>query len=122
MAIHYLIDENVPVALSRAILRHNQRGLFLIDALKVGDSTAPDLGTLDPALLIWLEEQGRLLVSYDKKSLSLHFADHLPAGRHTPGIFLFKRRHSLPFIVEYLATVTHASTPDEWVDRLVIVD
>jgi hypothetical protein len=122
MPIRFLIDENMPGALSRTIIRHNQRGLYVIDALKVGDHLAPDFGTPDPVLLVWLEEHERILASYDKKSLPGHFADHLVAGRHTPGIFLFKHEHSLPFIVEYLATVTHASTPEEWTDRLVVVD
>ena len=69
-----------------------------------------------------MEQEGRILASYDMKTLPSHFAAHLEAGGHVPGIFLFKLRHSLPFIVEYLATVTHASAPEEWVDRIVIVD
>jgi hypothetical protein len=122
MPIRFLIDENMPQALVRAIMRHNQRGLFLIDALKVGDSGAPDFGVRDAELLVWLEGEGRILVSYDKKTLPTHFAEHLTAGRHTPGIYLFKRRHAMPLIVEYLATVTHASAAKEWVDRIVIVE
>jgi hypothetical protein len=39
-----------------------------------------------------------------------------------PGIFLFKLGHSLPFVVEYLATVAHASAAAEWVDRIIIVE
>jgi len=122
MAIRFLVDESMPGALLRAMLRYNHKGMFVIDALKVGEVGAPPFGTLDPALLVWMQEQGRILASYDKKTLPAHFAVHLERGGHIPGIFLFKLRHSIPFIIEYLATVTHASTPKEWVDRIVFVD
>jgi hypothetical protein len=122
MAIRFLIDENMPGALVRAVLRHNQRSAFVINALKVGDVDAPAFGTRDPDLLVWLETDGRILISYDKKTLPGHFANHLAANHHSPGIFLFKKRHALPFIVDYMATVAHASTPVEWVDRIVIAE
>ncbi len=122
MAIRFLIDESMPGALPRTVARHNQKGLFRIDANKVGEGDAPPFGTLDADLLIWMEKVGRVLASYDKRTLPAHFAAHLMAGGHVPGIFLFKLRHSLPFIAEYLATVTHASTTEEWVDRIVVVE
>jgi hypothetical protein len=122
MAIRFLIDESMPGALSRTVARHNQKGVFLIDAIKVGENAAPPWGTTDSDLLRWMEQERRILASYDKRTLPAHFAAHLEAGGHVPGIFLFKLRHSLPFIVEYLSTVAHASSAEEWVDRIVIVD
>jgi hypothetical protein len=122
MAIQFLIDESMPGALSRAVTRHNQKGVFLIDAQKVGGAEAPAFGAPDGDLLMWMEQRGYILVSYDKKTLPTHFAAHLAAGGHVPGIFLFKLCHAIPFIVEYLATVTHASRPEEWRDRIVFVD
>jgi hypothetical protein len=122
MAIRFLIDENMPGAVERAILRHNRQGIYVIDMMKVGDAAAPPKGTHDPELLMWLEGAGRILVSYDKKTLLMHFGNHLAAGHHVPGIFLFKTWHALQFIVDYMAAVAHASTSEEWVDRIVIVD
>ncbi len=121
MGIQFLIDESMPGALPRTIARHNRRGVELIQAVKVGDAGAPPYGTLDPDLLVWIEVENRILASYDIRTLPAHFADHLAAGRHVPGIFIFKLWHSLPFIVEYLAAVSHASVAEEWVDRIVIV-
>ena len=37
MAIRFLIDENLLGRLSRAVARHNARGVNLIDAVQVGD-------------------------------------------------------------------------------------
>ena len=67
-------------------------------------------------------KNSRILVSYDKKTLPDHFAAHLTAGHHSPGVFFFKLRHSIPQIVEFLSIVANASDPDEWRDRLFYVD
>jgi hypothetical protein len=122
MPIQFLIDEDMPRAVYHAIVRHNQKTRDTIDAMYVGQLNAPPKGTQDPDLLIWAEETRRLLVSYDKRTLPKNFATHLVAGRHVPGIFLFKLHHSFPFIAEFLATVTHASSPDEWIDRIFVVE
>ncbi len=122
MPIQFLIDEDMPRAVYHAIIRHNQKTRDTIEALCVGQVTAPPKGTSDPDLLIWTEEEGRILVSYDKRTLPEHFAKHIAAGLHTPGIFIFKLHHSFPFIVEFLATIAHASTADEWLDRIFVVE
>jgi len=122
MAIEFLIDENMPRAVSRAIVRHNRLGIDLVEALQVGDMEAPPKGTLDPELLIWTEQQSRILISYDKKTLPEHFTAHLAAGHHSPGVLIFKPHHTFPFIAEFLALVTHATMPEEWIDLLYYVD
>jgi hypothetical protein len=45
--IRFLLDENLPPKLKIAVLRLNPA----IDILRVGDSEAPSLGTLDPDIL-----------------------------------------------------------------------
>jgi hypothetical protein len=122
MAIAFLVDENIPRAVSHAIIRHNRKGLYLIDAIQIGMVGAPGKGIADPDLLLWSEQHARILVSYDKKTLPDHFAAHLATGHHSPGVFFFKLRHSIPHIVEFLSIVAHASDPREWRDRLFYVD
>jgi len=53
--------------------RHNEFSSTPIDAVRVGDHGAPPLATLDPEILVWCEEAGRILVSLDKQSLPGHF-------------------------------------------------
>ena len=122
MAIEFLVDENMPGAVCRAVVRHNRLGVDLVNAQQVGDMDAPPKGTRDPELLIWTERESRLFISYDKKTLPDHFAAHLATGHHSPGVLIFKPRHTFPFIAEFLALVTHASTPEEWIDLLYYVD
>jgi hypothetical protein len=122
MDMAFLIDEQMPGAVFKAIVRHNRNSPYRVNILVVGGPGAPPKGTLDPDLLVWTEETGRILVSYDKHTLPGHFADHLAAGRHTPGIFLFKLRHLIADIVEFLTLAAHTSSPDEWVDRILYVE
>jgi hypothetical protein len=96
-----------------AIESHNQKGIHCLDAVRVGDP--PDLlqGATDPEVLVWAEREGRILVSGDRRTLLRHFADHLDAGRHSPGLFLLRPSTPLPKIIEFLAAVTYASDADE---------
>lgn len=109
MPLRYLIDEQMPVALSRAIQRHNAAGVHSIDAVRVGDP--PDLprGTADPDILIWAEREGRILVSLDRNTLPGHLADHLQAGHHSPGIWLVRNRVTVGQILGYLTRAAHAT-------------
>lgn len=117
MPIRFLLDENLPLRLWSAIVRHPQPGLAPIDVIRVGDP--PDLprGTQDPDILIWAEREGRILVSEDLSTLPNFLADHLHAGRHPPGIFLIRHGANLRTVVDCLILVAHASEPWEWADR-----
>jgi hypothetical protein len=120
MPLLYLLDEHVRGLLWRHVQRHNAQGRPAIEAMRVGDPPDLQLGVLDPAMLIWAEREGRILISRDKASLVTHLRDHLAAGRHSPGIFLL-RDAPLPEIVEFLACAAHASESAEWRDRVVFI-
>lgn len=122
MDIAFLIDEQMPGAVFKAIVRHNRSSPFRVNAVVVGGPGAPPKGTLDPELLVWTEDASRILVSYDKRTLPGHYAAHLAASRHTPGIFIFKLRHPVAFVIEFLSVVVHTSSPEEWVDRILYVE
>jgi hypothetical protein len=115
--IRFVLDENIPGTLWPAIIQHNQQGHDLIDAVLVGDPAALPSGSQDPDVLIWAEANGRILISFDKKTLPGHLAQHLAAGRHSPGIIIL-RSPTIPDAVLDLATIAHASRPDEWFDML----
>jgi hypothetical protein len=65
-------------------------------------ASATPPGSTDPDILAWAEREGRLLVSGDRKTLLAHFADHLRAGRHSPGLFLLRPLSPLPQLVDFL--------------------
>lgn len=118
MALRYLLDEHLRGPLWVAIERHNARGVNPIDVVRLGDPTDLPLGTLDPDILLWVEREGRILVSLDKATLPLHLSDHLAAGHHSPGIFTLRRGVSIPDVVDFLVLAAHASDASEWQDGI----
>jgi hypothetical protein len=121
VALTYLLDEHLRGPLWWAIQRHNARSSDLIDAVRVGDADGPPLGTEDPDLLLWAEQAGRILVTFDEHTFPGFLADHLRSGRKSPGIFTVRPGMHLPDVVEFLALATLVSEPAEWQNRIAYV-
>lgn len=113
MSVRFLLDENLSPRLSPALWRYNPT----IDVLRVGDPGAPPLGTLDPDLLVYLEQQQRALVTNNRVSMPGHLRDHAAAGGHHWDIFWLRPGVGLGAIVAELVLIWEASTADEWRDR-----
>ena len=112
--IRYLIDENTTCVLVDQLLRLRPD----MDILLVGDDIAPPLGTLDPDILLWLEQEDRCLITKNRASMPQHLHDHLAAGHHIPGILTLKPKASLHQIIEDLLLIWDVCEPDEYRDRI----
>lgn len=121
MSLTFLLDENLPGRVVRAIQRHNLASEMPLDAVRVGDMPELPLGADDPTVLLWAESAGRILISEDKHTLPNHLEVHLAAGRHSPGVFLVRPTISLPAFIEYLVLVAHLTEPFEWQDRVTFI-
>ncbi len=84
----------------------------------IGDGEAPAKGTRDPDILIWLEAQDCLLVTYNYSTMPVHLRDHLAVGRHIPGILEVSEEMSIGMIIEELWLIWGASLPDEFRDQI----
>jgi hypothetical protein len=113
MKVRYLLDENLDPHLKAAVLRWDPT----IDIIRVGDPGAPELSTLDPEILVYLETAQHILVTANRKSMPLHITDHLTAGRHHWGVFLVRKGTSIGRLAEELYLVWAASTSEEWIDQ-----
>ena len=82
----------------------------------MGDPADLPLSTLDPQVLAWAEEHDSILVTLDKSTMPGHLADHLTAGRHSPGVFIVRDGTPFAVVVEYLILATHVADPDEFRD------
>ena len=119
MPLAFLLDEHLRGRrLGHAIRQHNTRGADPIDVIRVGDPPDLPLGSTDPAVLLWAERAGRILVTLDRHTLPGHLADHLRAGHQSPGVLLVRRHASLSQIVSYLALIAHVGDPSDFLDRL----
>jgi hypothetical protein len=121
MALGFVLDEHLRGPMWQAVQTHNRAGLYPIDVVRVGGS--PDLpsGTKDPAVLIWAERRGRIVVSRDESTMKSHLANHLRAGHDSPGVLLVRKGSRLSYVVFFLAAVTHASDAANWRDQATYI-
>lgn len=110
----FLLDENVGEKYRKGI--HARYSDIVV--WRIGDPTAPPLGTLDPDILLWCEENDFALVTNNRDSMPDHLRDHLAAGHHFPGMFTLHENMSVGQTAEALALVWGASRPDEYTDRI----
>jgi len=106
--IRYLLDENTPHAVRDQLLLREPE----MQVLVVGDEMAPALGTPDPMILEWIERNGYILISRNRRTIPRHLREHLAAGHHVPGIFLLGQ------LIEDLLLIWRASKPGEYQDRI----
>ena len=113
--VAYLFDEHVPRPALKALLAAEPS----IRLLVVGQPGAPPKRTPDPGLLAFAESEGMALVTNDRRTMRGHAADHLAAGRHTWGVFLYSQyTMSARLLADELLMIWSASQPEEWVDRV----
>jgi len=99
--IRYLLDEDTPHAIRDQLIRLQPD----MEILAVGDEKAPPFGTLDDELLRWVEKEGYILVSRNRRTMPKHLHRHLEAGGHVPGIFLLRSRYSVGEVIEDLLLI-----------------
>ena len=121
MPLRYLLDEHLRGALWDLVKRHNGLGIYPLDCQRVGDIPQLPIGTPDPVILQWAEAENRILVSQDKSTLPLHLAEHLAAGRSSPGIMVLRARARFLAIFDFLVIAAYASEPEEWANAITFV-
>lgn len=111
----YLVDENMGPALVNQLRRLQPN----VTVLKIGDEGTPPKGTLDPEILLWLEQTGYSLVTRNRKSMPHHLRAHIANGHHVPGIFTLRPRCSLRDVVDDLILIWEVATSVEYKDQIV---
>ena len=113
----FLLDEHI----NRAIQRQLRRLDVKIEVLAIGDPGAPPAGTSDPDILIWLEENGYILVTENRSTIPGHLEDHFAAGRHFPGVFWLRQGTGIGAIVEELYLIWFTSEAEEYHDCALFI-
>lgn len=113
--IRYLLDENVDPALRTALLRRDAA----IVVWRVGDPGAPLLGTQDPDILTWCEENGFILVTNNRTSMPRHLADYIETRGQVPGIVQIRPQMRTNEIVADLHLMWAASQLEEYRNLLI---
>jgi hypothetical protein len=98
MRIRFLLDEHMPRRLVTALKRHEPA----IDVLYIGDEGAPPNSTPDSEILIYCEQEQRMLVTNNCSTMPEHAGNHFAVGRHHWGILETKDEMSLGQLIEQL--------------------
>lgn len=108
----FLLDENINRALQRQLRRLDAH----LEVLAVGDPGAPNVGTADPEILAWIEENEYILVTENRRTMPDHLANHFAAGRHIPGVLWLRPRVGLGRIMEELYLLGSVCAAEEFRD------
>ena len=75
-------------------------------------------GLSDTEVLAVAARQNRILVSHDKSSMPLHFAQFVAEGRISPGVFLVPQRADVRSVIESLVLIWSASSWTDWFGQI----
>ena len=113
MKVRFLIDEDLSPDYVRELRRYDQ----LIDVLRIGQTDAPALGTLDPEVLRYCEQAQRALITENRSTMAIHEQAHFAEGKHRWGIFKLRRGYGIGVYLADLQLIWEASEADEWLDQ-----
>ena len=77
-------------------------------------------GVDDPQVLIFAAEEGRVLVSHDRKTMPRHFAQFLLTNT-SPGLFIVSQKADIGTVIEELILLWAVSETEEWMNIVLTV-
>jgi hypothetical protein len=77
-------------------------------------------GLSDLEVLTLAAQEGRVLVSHDRKTMPRTFAQFIGA-KTSPGLFLVSQKTDLLVAIESILLAWVASDPEEWVNHVVAI-
>ena len=116
MTVRFLADEDLRASIIQG-LRSREPAIDILDVKSAGLR-----GAMDRELLKLAAEQGRILITHDRNTMTQYFTERLAAGKPAPGLFVVSEKPSaIGEIIEWLVLVWTASQAEEWRDRIAYV-
>ncbi|MDR9893624.1 DUF5615 family PIN-like protein [Aetokthonos hydrillicola Thurmond2011] len=111
MSIRYQADADLNQAIVTGVLRREP-------TIDFQTAFAARLeGVKDPQVLAIAAQQGRVLVSHDRKTMPLEFAEFITSNQSS-GVIIVSRKLPIEVIIEELLLIWAASSAEEWVNRI----
>jgi hypothetical protein len=111
--VRFLADEDLDSDIITG-LRARESAIDILDVKKAGLRGAKDAILLDLA-----EQQGRIVLSHDRRTMTRYFRERMALGKANPGLFIVPQRQAVSEVIESLLLVWTASRPAEWRDAIV---
>jgi hypothetical protein len=74
-------------------------------------------GVPDERVLAICVEEGRILVTHDRRTMPTHFANFI-VNAASPGVLIISQKMPLNVAVEHLVTIWGASEAEEWINQI----
>jgi len=114
MKVRYQADNDLNQEIAR-ILCHREPMIDFQTSHKAGLE-----GLNDDKVLAIAAQEGRVLVSHDRKTMPRHFARFI-SNQISPGLILISQDLPPVIAVEELLLIWAASTPEEYINRMVSI-
>ena len=110
--LRLLTDEDFPGDVVSGLLRR----IAALDLVRVQDVGL--MHTPDPDILEWAARNNRLILSRDRRTLSVFAWHRVAQGLPMPGVFLLRRGTSTGQAIDALELIVQTSEHDEWVNQV----
>ncbi|HAG79997.1 MAG TPA: hypothetical protein DCL61_02245 [Cyanobacteria bacterium UBA12227] len=111
MSIRYQADADLNQAIVTALLRQQPS----IDCQTA--STAKLQGLNDQEVLALAAQQGRILVTHERKTMPAYFAEFIMLHQ-SAGVLIISKKLAIEVVVAELILIWSASSPEEWINRI----
>jgi hypothetical protein len=101
-------DENFNYDIVRG-LRRRQPDVNIVRTQDVGLS-----GAVDPQILEWSAQEGRVLLTHDASTMTHYAYERIRKGKPMPGVFEVSRNLPIGRVIDDLLVLVAYSLDDEW--------
>ncbi len=101
-------DENFNNDIMRGLLRRNPD----LDIVRIQDEGLS--GAVDPMILGWAAQEGRVLLTHDVSTITYYAYERVRAGQSMPGVFEVSRDVPIGVAIEDILLLAECSLDDEW--------
>jgi hypothetical protein len=112
MPIKFLTDENFEGAIFRGLLRRKPD----LEIVRVQDAGL--LEADDPTILEWADEQRRVLLTHDRRTMPRFAYERIAAGKTMAGMLVMKATIPVGQAIEDILLIDACSTTEEWVNKV----
>ena len=106
-------DENFNHDILRGLLRRNP-GLDIVRVQDVGLRHAPD-----PIVLEWTAQEGRVLLTHDRNTVTKYAYERVIAGKPMPGVIEVDRLVPINVAIDDILLLAAASARGDWEGQII---
>jgi hypothetical protein len=108
VSLPFLVDEDFDNDIVRGLLRR----LPHLDIVRAQDVSLS--GAIDPIVLEWAAQEGRVLLTHDVSTMTAHAHARVTSDLPMPGVFAVSQLASISQVIEDLVLLAECSLLGEW--------